>query len=152
MRSYNHALRATAVAVAGIFFGIALYISLAEQPARLALPAAPMLAQWKISFATGIAIQGTLAIVTGLLGLMSWWLSRDPRWLVGGLASLANWPWTLVIIAPLNAALNATAPDSAGAASAVLVERWGLMHNVRTVLGLCALVMFTWASSRRDGE
>lgn len=152
MRSYERSIQAAAVALAGIFFGIALYISLAEQPARLALPAAAMLAQWKISFATGIAIQGTLAIVTGLLGLLAWWLSRDPRWLVGGFSSLANWPWTLVMIAPLNAALSATAPQAAGAGSAVLVERWGQMHNVRTVLGLCALAMFTWALSRRDRE
>jgi len=37
----------TAIALAGIFFGIVAYITLDEQPARLALAAGPMLAQWR---------------------------------------------------------------------------------------------------------
>ena len=144
----NRLVPAVALALAGIFFGIAAYISLAEQPARLALAAAPMLAQWKMSFAAGIAIQGALAIITGLAGLLTWWLIRDARWLIGGLLMLANWPWTLAMLAPINAALNATAVDAAGATSMALIAQWGQLHSARTVLGLCALLVFIWAMSR----
>lgn len=144
----KHIIPSCALALAGIFFGIAAYINLAEQPARMALSAGPMLAQWKISFAAGIAIQGALAIVTGAAGLLAWWLFSDRRWAVGGLLMLANWPWTLAVIAPINSALNGTVPEAAGTASIALVERWGQLHSVRTALGLCALILFVWAMSR----
>jgi hypothetical protein len=140
-----------AIALAAIFFGIAAYINLAEQPSRLTLDAASMLAQWKISFASGIAIQGALAIVAGIVGLASWWITRDWRWMIGGVLMLANWPWTLAVIAPINSALNGTAADAAGAASIALIERWGQLHMVRTGLALCALAVFVWAlSAKRD--
>lgn len=141
----NRFVPAAALALAGIFFGIAVYISLAEQPARLALAAGPMLAQWKISFAAGIAIQGALAILTGLVGLLAWWLIRDVRWLIGGVLMLSNWPWTLAMIAPINAALNATALEAAGPTSMALVAQWGQLHTARTALALCALLVFIWA-------
>lgn len=149
MSFMKHLVPGLAIALAGIFFGIAAYINLAEQPARLALSAGPMLAQWKISFAAGIAIQGSLAIVTGVVGLLSWWLIRDWRWAIGGVLMLANWPWTLVFIAPINSALNGIASEAAGPASIALVERWGQLHTLRTAIGLCALLIFVWAMTGR---
>jgi len=136
------------IALAAIFFGIAAYITLAEQPARLALSPGPMLAQWKISFSSGIVIQGALAILTALAALTAGWLTRDWRWFAGGLLMLANWPWTLALIAPINAALLGTAPDAAGAASVELIQRWGQLHTVRAGISLTALALFLWASSR----
>jgi hypothetical protein len=149
--SIVRSLPGTAVALAAVFFGIAAYITLAEQPARLALDAGPMLAQWQISFRTGIVIQGSLAIVAGLAGLAAWWWWRDWRWIVGSAFMLVNWPWTLVLIAPVNAALLGTAPGAAGAASRALVERWGELHAMRAGLGLLALLLFVWAASRCMG-
>ena len=154
MSSMKQLVPSLTLALSGIFFGIAAYINLAEQPARLALAAGPMLAQWKISFASGIAIQGALAIVTGVAGLLAWWLIRDWRWAVGGVLMLANWPWTLAFIAPINSALNGVAAEAAGPASIALVERWGQFHTARTAIGLCALLMFCWAMTclQRAGE
>ena len=149
MHALNRLVPAVTLALAGIFVGIAAYINLAEQPARLALAAAPMLGQWKISFAAGIAIQGALAIATGLSGLLAWWLTRDMRWMVGACLMLANWPWTLAMIAPINAVLNATALEAAGPSSIALIAQWGQLHTVRTALGLFAMLAFIWATSRR---
>lgn len=148
----KHLVPSLALALAGIFFGIAAYINLAEQPARMALTAGPMLAQWKISFAAGIAIQGALAIATGVAGLLSWWLLRDWRWAVGGLLMLANWPWTLAAIAPINSALNGTSLEAAGPASIAMVERWGQLHTARTAFGLCALILFVWVMTASAKE
>jgi Domain of unknown function (DUF1772) len=136
------------VALAAVFFGIAVYINVAEQPARLALDNGPMLAQWKISFGMGIRIQGTLAIVTGLTALATWWLARDWRWLAGGLLMLANWPWTMVMIASINSELLTTAIDAAGPSSSALIEQWGQVHAVRTGLGLAATLLFVCAASQ----
>ena len=85
-------LPALALTLAATFYGIALYINLAEQPARLALADMPMLQQWKVSFGVGFALQGSLTIAAGVAGLTAWWRLRDWRLGAGGLLMLANWP------------------------------------------------------------
>lgn len=136
-----------ALALAAAFFGIALYINLGEQPARLALPDGPMLAQWVVSFRVGFMLQGATAIAAGLAALAAGWRGRDWRWLAGGLLMLANWPWTLLMIAPLNSALLAIAPEAAGAASRALIEQWGMLHAGRTALAGLAVLLMLWASA-----
>jgi len=134
-----------ALALAAAFFGIALYINMAEQPARLALADGPMLTAWAISFKVGFVLQGSVTIAAGLAGLAAFWFTRDWRWLAGGLCMLANWPWTLIVIAPINAALLAAAPEAAGAATRALVEQWGVVHGARTAFAAAAVVLFVAA-------
>ena len=82
-----------------------------------------------------------------LLGLAAWWWQgRDATWLAGALAMLAPWPWTLLVIKPVNDRLNATTPERAGAESRALIERWGRLHAGRTVLGVLATAIFFWAT------
>jgi len=137
-----------AFALAASFVGIAAYIGIAEQPARLALADAALLTQWKISFTAGFAIQGGTAAAVALLGAIAWWRTGDRRLLLGAALMLANWPWTMTAIAPVNATLMAMTPDTAGAATHELVERWGQLHAVRTALGTAALAVFAWALIR----
>lgn len=148
MTGLTRSLPPAALALAAMFFAIAAYISVVEQPARLALALPALLQQWQLSYSTAIFIQAPLAIVAGLGGLAAWWLQRDWRWLVGGLLMLANWPWTLLVMASINSALMATAPDAASAASRALVEQWGSAHAVRSGLAFAATVLFLWAAMR----
>jgi Domain of unknown function (DUF1772) len=141
-------LPALALALSAVFFGIALYINLAEQPARLALADTPLLEQWKVSFGVGFALQGSLTIAAGLAGIGAWWLLRDWRWGAGGLLMLCNWPWTLIAIAPTNSALLAISADAAGPASRALIEHWGLVHGGRTAISLAAVGLFLVALAR----
>ncbi len=63
-------------------------------------------------------MQASLAMLGFLLGLAAWWWQgRDALWLAGAMAMLAPWPWTLLVIKPVNDRLNATAPERAGADS-----------------------------------
>lgn len=140
---------ALAVVLAAAFFGIALYINLAEQPARLALTDISQLEQWKVSFGVGFALQGSLTIAAGISGIAAWWTNRDWRWLVGGVLMLANWPWTLIVIAPINSDLLAISADAAGQASRALIEQWGVVHAGRTVISLAAVGFFLWAMMRQ---
>lgn len=144
-------LPALALALAATFFGAAVYINLAEQPARLALADPPLLRQWQISFGVALVLQSSLAIAAGAAGLGAWWARRDWRWAAGGLLMLANWPWTLLVIAPINATLLAIAPEAAGPASRALIEQWGVLHGARTAMSFGAVALFAWAVARGDG-
>jgi hypothetical protein len=141
-------LAALALVLAASFFGIAVYINLAEQPARLALADMPLLEQWKVSFGIGFILQGSLTIAAGLAGLGAWWFNREWRYAAAGLLMLANWPWTLLVIAPINNALLAISATSAGPVSRALVEQWGVVHGGRTAISFVAVGLYIWALAR----
>ena len=135
-----------ALIVAATFFGAALYVNVAEQPAGLRLDDRSALAEWKPAYKRGFAMQGPLAIVGCLLGLITWWQSGDWRWLAGAVLLIANWPYTLIGIMPTNNRLMAMRLEDAGPESRALMEDWGRLHTVRTALGALATVTFLWAS------
>src|SRR5262250_3887989 len=108
-----------ALVTAAIFAGAAIYINIAEQPARLQLDPDALLTQWKPSYARGLIMQSSLVIVSGVLGLLVYFGTWDWRWLLGAVLILANWPYTLGIVLPVNKRLEATPPGSANAETRV---------------------------------
>lgn len=131
-----------ALTAAAWFTGAAFYINVAEQPARMTLDPGALLAQWKPSYRRGFAMQATLAVLSGALGLVSAWRTGDPRWLPGALLMFANWPWTLFVIMPTNRRLLATSAAAADSATRELIAKWARLHAVRTALGLTACACF----------
>jgi Domain of unknown function (DUF1772) len=138
-----------ALTAAAIFSGAALYVGVVEQPARLSLDDRALLTEWKPSYKRGAAMQAPLALLGCLLGLLAWWQTSQSGFLLGGIAMIAPWPWTLIGIKPTNDALLATGPDQAGPQTRALVVKWGALHSVRTALGALATVAFLWACSSR---
>ena len=134
-----------ALIAASIFTGAATYVSVAEQPARLTLDDKALLTEWKPTYKSGAAMQAPMALVGFVLGLIAWWQSSHPGFLIGAIAIVAPWPWTIFGIKPTNDALLATAPDQAGPPSRALIVKWGALHAVRTALGALATVAFLWA-------
>jgi hypothetical protein len=129
-----------ALIVAAIFSGAAIYVNAVEQPARFRLDDRALLAEWKPSYKRGTMMQAPLALAGFALGLAAWWQTRDFLFLAGGIAMLANWPWTIFVINAVNAALNATEPEQAGAQTRALIAKWGRLHAVRTALGFVAVL------------
>jgi hypothetical protein len=92
-------------------------------------------------------MQAGLAMLGFALGLAAWWWEgHDLRWLVGALVLLAPWPYTLLVIKPVNDKLKATDPIGAGAQTRALIERWGQLHAGRTAMGVLATVIFFCAA------
>ena len=131
-----------ALILAALFAGAALYINIVEHPARMKLDPAQAVAQWSPSYDRGYLMQATLALMAGIAGLAAWWQLGGILWLVGALLMLANWPWTLVAIMPVNKRLKAGAGDE----TASLLDRWARLHAVRTLLSFAAVTCFAIAS------
>lgn len=133
---------------AAAFAAIAIYISIVEQPSRLLLEDKAQLQQWAASYPPAMKIQGALAILAGLSAIWIWFRSRNVLWLIGAILILANWPYTLLMLNPINHSLLTMASSASAETSRTLVEQWGWLHATRSMLGLVTAVLFAVALIR----
>ena len=134
-----------ALICAALFAGAAIFVNVAEQPARLELDDNAMLLQWQRSYNRAAPMQASFALVAALLGLGAAWQVRDWRWALGGLLILANWPYTLLVIKPTNDRLHATPAEQANAETRQMVITWGYLHAGRSALGIATTAVYLWA-------
>ena len=142
-------LEIIATLAAGIFAGAAAYVNLVEHPARLSCGVRLAVMEWRPSYKRGTLMQAPLALIGALSALISWWLNREPAWLIGGVLLFAAVPFTLIAILPTNRKLEDKNLDVSSAEAERLLRRWGWLHAVRSILGALAFVIFLLASKWR---
>jgi Domain of unknown function (DUF1772) len=129
---------------ASLFAGAALYINVAEHPARLSLSARTAAAQWAPSYKRATWMQAPLAIVSLAAGLAVCLMGAGAGWAVAAVMIGAVVPFTFLGIMPTNHALLASGRDLDSAETRALLEKWGRLHGVRTVLSLAATALFLY--------
>lgn len=136
-----------ALTVTAVFAGAAIYVSVAEQPARLRLEDKALLQEWQPSYKRGAAMQASIAVVACILGLVAWWLTSNLAYLAGAVLIILPWPWTLLVMMPANRLLEAMDANTINAEARTLIVKWGNLHMVRVGLGVLATLAFLWGSS-----
>ncbi len=137
-------LQFCAVLSAALFAGAALYINVAEHPARMSLETRIAILEWAPSYKRATWMQAPLAIVSLLCGGVVWLQGGGLGWLVAALLVGSVVPFTLFVIMPTNHQLLAPGRDPAGAETRQLLVHWGKLHAVRTVLSLVATGIYLW--------
>jgi hypothetical protein len=127
-----------------IFAGAALYINLVEHPVRLKLDTAVATAQWAWSYQRATLMQAPLAIAATLAALGAWLLDAGVVWLAAAILIGAVVPFTFLGIMPTNKKLLAPGRDRVSPETRMLLEKWGLLHGVRSALSVFATVLMLW--------
>ena len=135
-------LEIVATLAAGLFAGAAIYINLAEQPARKQIDTAAALTEWRPSYKRAAVVQPILAAVGFLGAVAAWLMGASVWWLVGGVLLVVVIPYTLIIVFPTNNKLLDPAIDKNPDLARRLLVRWGRLHTPRSIMSLAALLIF----------
>lgn len=135
-------LAISALLLATLFSGAAVYIVIAEHPARRTIPPAAQIVQWKSSYGHAAVMQAGLALLAGLAGVAVWVRWGELFFLAGGLVMWAAIAYTFAVMWRLNSRLKGTPPEAAGAETVAMLGRWGRLHAGRTLIGLAATALY----------
>ena len=141
-----------AVLAATLFSGAAIYINFAEHPARMECGTELAARVFGPSYRRAAVMQIILALAAAIAGVGAWFMGAPLSCIVGALLIFAVVPFTLLAILPTNKKLLDPSLDRASDATRRLLQHWGRLHAVRSVLGLAASVVFLssaiWSSPR----
>ena len=125
-----------------LFAGAAVYINLVEHPARMGCGTLIAATEWAPSYKRATVMQASLAVISFVFGVMAWLLSGGLGWLLGSLLIGSVVPFTLIMIMPTNGKLLAPGRDLGSSETNELLQKWGRLHAVRSVLSTLALVVY----------
>jgi hypothetical protein len=134
------ALLLAATACAAIFCGAAVYITFVEHPARLSCGADVALREFAPAYKRGTVMQASLAVIGALAGLVAASLRHDGWIAVAAILLGAVVPFTLIVILPTNKKL--LDPALKPAEGMRLLDRWGRLHAVRSMLSSASFAIF----------
>ena len=127
-----HALEVIATFCTTVFAGAALYINVAEHPARMALDTASAAKQWAPSYRRATWMQAPLAVVGFVASIAAWFLGGGIAWLVAAVLIDAVVPFTFFGIMPTNISCWRA-----------LLDKWARLRAIRSAHGLVAALLCT---------
>lgn len=142
MFSIEHLFRLSSVFTCAIFAGAAIYINVAEHPARMEVGTRLAATVFPGSYKRAAAMQAPLAVICLISSIVSWLLGSSIWWLIAGIMVGAVVPFTIIVIMPTNKQLLNPKVDKDSPHTKALLEKWGKLHAVRTVLTMAAFVIF----------
>ena len=135
-------LQFVAVLSSAIFAGAAIYINVAEHPARMGCDTKTAITVWAPSYKRAYIMQASLAVLGFVSGVAIGLLSGGIMWLFAAAFIGAVIPFTFIVIMPTNHKLLAPDRDLDSAETRELLVKWGNLHAVRSVLSFIALVIY----------
>ena len=87
-------------------------------------------------------MQASLAAVGFLSATAAWMLGRELDWLIGGVLLGLVIPFTLIVILPTNRKLLSPSLDKESSEAKQLLDRWGRLHAVRSLLSFSSFLFF----------
>jgi hypothetical protein len=125
-----------------LFAGAAIYINLAEHPARMGCDTKTAATVWMPSYKKATVMQAPLAAVSFLAGVAVWLLGGGLLWLIGAVLIGLVVPFTFIAVMPTNNQLLAPGRDLSSAETRSLLEKWGRLHAVRSALSFLASIVY----------
>ena len=133
-----------------LFSGAAIYINFAEHPARMECGTELAATVFGPSYRRAATMQVILGTTATIAGMVSWLLDGRLMWFIGTIIIFAVIPFTLVVIMPTNKKLLDPELDRASESTRRLLQKWGKLHAVRSILSLAASFIFLWLLIRSD--
>src|SRR6202030_2861866 len=129
---------ALTILCSGLFAGAALYISFVEHPARMLCGTTLAVTEFAPSYKRATAMQASLAAVGTLAAIAARLMGAPSLWLAGGLLLGAVIPFTLIVILPTNKRLLDPTLDKDSELAEQLLQRWAMLHAVRSAMSLAS--------------
>ena len=137
-----------AILSCSLFAGAALYINLAEHPARMQCGTELATIVFGPSYHRAAKMQVPLALMAAVSAVGAWWFDDSILWIAGALSIFAVVPFTLIVISPTNKRLLTAGIDSKSPETHRLLLRWGRLHAARTIASVTATIFFLIAALR----
>jgi hypothetical protein len=87
-------------------------------------------------------MQAPLAVVSFLSGAAAWLVGGNILWLIGAVLIGLVVPFTFIAIMPTNHRLLEPGRDLSSLETRSLLEQWGRLHAVRSLLSFLAAILY----------
>jgi hypothetical protein len=139
-----------AVLACSLFTGAAVYITFIEHPARMQCGVEIAATEFAPSYRRATVMQATCAAVGLLASFAARLAEASFWWLIAGVLLGSVMPFAVVAILPTNRRLLSPTLDRRSVEAERLLERWGRLHAVRSILSGIALLLFLYLTIFRE--
>ena len=127
-----------------IFAGAAIYINVAEHPARLECGGELAATVFGPSYRRAAAMQASLALIATITGVLLFISSGSSLWLLGACIIFFVVPFTFVAIMPTNKLLLDSSSERSTSETDSLLRKWGKLHGVRSLASSLAAIIYVY--------